>query len=140
MCFQIQKMGHPAAPNRVHHSHNGNWTATFTLPRFSCSTEQAITSKEVTRGVRVDIITALAFEVWNSTQYPTPDEYTAVCQKLVSTYPSLKDTVGNGYVSPSMQLTSLIILTDCESPLFYLVHVFIFCKGIVEDTVEAKAV
>ena len=53
----------------------------------------------MSKGMRVEIIAALAFEVWNHTQYPSGDEYNTVCSMLVNKYPFLKDTIGNGYVS-----------------------------------------
>lgn len=49
--------------------------------------------------MRIEIVTALAFEIWNHTQYSTGDEYNAVCSVLVNKYPFLKNTIGNGYVS-----------------------------------------
>ena len=59
----------------------------------------SIKAKSITKGVRVEIVTALAFEIWNHTQYPSGEEYNAVCNMLVKEYPILKDTIGNGYVS-----------------------------------------
>jgi len=59
----------------------------------------SINAKSITKGVRIEIVTALAFEIWNHTQYPSGEEYNAVCTKLVKEYPILKDTIGNGYVS-----------------------------------------
>ena len=59
----------------------------------------SIKAKSITKGVRVEIVTALAFEIWNHTQYPSGEEYNAVCTMLVKEYPILKDTIGNGYVS-----------------------------------------
>lgn len=81
------------------HGTSGFGLAAFSIPRFSRSTEQSITRNEITRSVRIEIITSLAHELWSHTQFPTSAEYTAVCQMLVSRHPSLKDTIGNGYVS-----------------------------------------
>ena len=78
------------------------WLQSFQLPQFSTKTMDSIKAKSITKGVRVEIVTALAFEIWNHTQYPSADEYNAVCTMLVKEYPILKDTIGNGYVSLCM--------------------------------------
>ena len=54
---------------------------------------------EVTKSTRTEIITAVAFQMYACTQYPTPEEYTAVCNGLIEKYPILKDTIGTGIVS-----------------------------------------
>ena len=51
------------------------------------------------KGVRTEIITSIAWEIWRYTQYPSPEDYTIICKLLVQKYPVLKDTIGNGYVS-----------------------------------------
>jgi len=66
---------------------------------------ESIKAKTITKGVWVEIVTALAFEIWNHTQYPSGDEYNAVCTMLVNKYPILKDTIGNGYVSLTIVFT-----------------------------------
>ena len=60
---------------------------------------QSLEAQKMSKGMRIEIVTALAFEIWNHTQYR--DEYNAVCSMamLVNKYPFLKDTIGNGYVS-----------------------------------------
>ena len=39
------------------------------------------------------------YRLFECTEYPTSSEYTDVCKSLISKYPVLKDTIGNGYVS-----------------------------------------
>jgi len=75
------------------------WLLNFTLPQFSAKTEKSIQRGEVTKGVRSEVIAALAWEVWRHTQYPTFEEYNEICQSLVRKHPILRDTIGNGYVS-----------------------------------------
>ena len=41
----------------------------------------------------------MAWEIWKYTQYPTADDYNTICKLLVQKRPTLKDTIGNGYVS-----------------------------------------
>ena len=60
---------------------------------------QALEKKIITKAIRTEVVRVLAHQMLQQTMYPTPEEYTTVCQKLVATYPVLKDTIGNGYVS-----------------------------------------
>ena len=60
---------------------------------------QALEKKTITKAVRTEVIRVLAHQMLQHTTYPTSEEYTAVCQKLIAPYPVLKDTIGNGYVS-----------------------------------------
>ena len=66
---------------------------------ISQSTMHAIKKGEVTKSARTEIITAIAFQVYTYTQYPSPEEYTTVRNELISKYPILKDTIGSGIVS-----------------------------------------
>lgn len=69
------------------------------MPEFSRKTKDALESQKISKGTRSEIVTCLGFEIWRHSQYPTGDEYNAVCSMLVTAYPILKDTIGNGYVS-----------------------------------------
>ena len=62
-------------------------------------TKEALEANKISKGVQSEIVACLGFEVWRHTKYPTGEEYNAVCSMLVCTYPALKDTIGNGYVS-----------------------------------------
>ena len=53
----------------------------------------------ITKGTRTEIIQTTAQMMWMNTKFPTSNEYTEVCRMLVTKYPVLKDSVGNGYVS-----------------------------------------
>ena len=75
------------------------WSSAFHLPQFSTKTMQSLEAQKITKGMRTEIVTALAFEIWNHTQYPSGEEYNLVCSTLVKKYPFLKDTIGSGCVS-----------------------------------------
>lgn len=53
----------------------------------------------MTKTARVEIVAALHTRMLQHTDYPTPQDYKLVCQKLVSVYPVLADCNGSGYVS-----------------------------------------
>ena len=78
---------------------DSEWLSTFTLPRFSRKTSDSIRNAQVTTGIRSDIVSAIAWAMWEHTEYPKSEDYTKVCKVLVQKYPILKDTIGNGYVS-----------------------------------------
>ena len=78
-------------------SSNTQWLQSFQLLQFSIKTMDSIKAKSITKGVRVEFVTALAFEIWNHTKYPSGEEYNAVCTMLAKEYPILKDTIGNRY-------------------------------------------
>jgi len=78
---------------------NSGWVANFSLPVFSRKTQESIDNSQVVKGVRSEIITSLAWEIWQHTQYPSSEDYNKICKMLVQKHPILKDTIGNGYVS-----------------------------------------
>ena len=53
----------------------------------------------MTKTARVEIVAALHTRMLQHTDYPTPQDYKLVCQKLVGVYPTLADCNGSGYVS-----------------------------------------
>ena len=79
------------------------WLSNFSIPPFSCKTMEAL-EKNVTAGVRTEVIDVIEYEVWRYTQCPNKDEYNWVCQALVNKYPVLKDTIGTPYVSMIVKL------------------------------------
>ena len=56
-------------------------------------------NKLITKSVRCEIGEILSHRVYSVTEYPTSAEYTAICVALITKYPVLADTYGNGYVS-----------------------------------------
>ena len=55
----------------------------------------------MTDGCRKEIISTIALQMYQYTTYPTSEEYTTVCRRLVVKYPFLEDTIGNGIVIPN---------------------------------------
>lgn len=61
---------------------------------------QSIQSGIITSKARREIVQTLRTIILQNTMYPTSEQYTAVCQKLIVKFPKLVDTLGsNGYVS-----------------------------------------
>ena len=60
---------------------------------------EAIKSGQTTKAVRSEIINIIALQLFRHCTHPTSEEYTMVCVELITTHPSLKDTIRNGYVS-----------------------------------------
>ena len=83
--------------NAVHH---GNSLVNYEIPKkYTMRTMEAIKSGQITKAVRSEIINIIALQLFQHCTHPTSEEYTMVYVKLITTYPSLKDTIGNGYVS-----------------------------------------
>lgn len=73
----------------------------------------------LTRGQRIEIIKAITYRVLAHTEYPTPSEYNAICQCLVTKYPKIKDVTGNGYVSYiCICVMCVSILNEVQSYIF----------------------
>ena len=53
----------------------------------------------MTKASRSEVIEAVAYKAFAYTEYPSFAEYNAICQALVTKYPTLKESTGNGYVS-----------------------------------------
>ena len=80
--------------------HDGDGVAIIRIPeKFSRATMRAIKKKMVTNSARIEIVTAVAYQLFAITDYPTKQEYDSVCRALITRYPVLKDTIGNGFVS-----------------------------------------
>ena len=75
------------------------WVIACVPDVFSRRTREGIEKGVITRGQRVEIINVLAHRILAHTEFPSSAEYSAVCQALITKYPTLKDTIGNGYVS-----------------------------------------
>ena len=84
-----------------------DWARKFTIPvHFSKATSEAIKSGVMTRAARVEVNNSLSTLMMVHTMRPSPDDIRNVCQRLVETYPMLKDSSHNGYVS---NLTSTLV-------------------------------
>lgn len=79
-----------------------NWHETFIIPQrtsFSVAVQQSIDTGVISSKARSEIIRVLQTLVLQHTQYPNHNQYESVCEKLVTKYVLLKDTVGCGWVS-----------------------------------------
>ena len=73
---------------------------------FSRRTCEGIATGVVTRGKRIEII---EYRVLAHTEFPSSSEYIGVCKAVIEKYPTIKDTVGNGYVSVCIAISSLLL-------------------------------
>ena len=67
-----------------------SWISSCIPDTFSRRTREGIAKGVVTRGQRIEL---------RVPEFPSSSEYIDVCQTLIEKYPTIKDTVGNGYVS-----------------------------------------
>ena len=81
------------------------WISSCVPDTFSKRTREGIEKGVVTRGQRIEITEVIAYRLLAYTEYPTSAEYNGVCQALIANYPTLKDTIGNGYVSSCIIVT-----------------------------------
>ena len=72
---------------------------------------ERIQNKHITNATRIEIITSIAVPVYQQTTHPTSEEHTSVCKRLVEKYPVLKDSCGNGYVSETMIICTILKYT-----------------------------
>lgn len=100
------------------------WSNNFHLPQFSTKTRESLEAQKMSKGMRTEIVTALAFEIWNHTQYPSGDEYNTVCSMLVQKYPFLKDTIGNGYVSVYLTIANYVGMHGYAANIIF-VHMYV---------------
>ena len=95
---------------------------------FSRATTQSMANKVITKSVRCEIGETLSHRVYSVMEYPTSSEYTAICVALITKYPVLADTYGNGYVS-HVNWSNYTLLLRCHK---------IFSLGIMETNTAAK--
>ena len=55
-----------------------------TVPTRNCRL-----NSQITRSTRSEITAAMTFEVWKHTQYPTADDYNAICKLLAEKHSAL---------------------------------------------------
>ena len=78
------------------------WHHTFQIPEretFSGCVQQSIDTGIVSARARREIVQMLRTLIVQHTKYPTSEQYNTVCNKLVTKFKSLKDTLGSGHVS-----------------------------------------
>ena len=72
----------------------------FVIPKqYSGSVMAALTTGRITSNVRAQITQDIATKMLSYCKYPSPEQYERVGQKLVETFPILKDSMGLGHVS-----------------------------------------
>lgn len=85
---------------------DADWIKRFIVPtRFSKSTMKCIEAGILSSHARDEIINSLATCIMLYTTSPTAVERRRVCQRLVETHHTLKDSVGSGYDSWARKLT-----------------------------------
>ena len=75
-----------------------DWHISFQLPAkntFSWSVQKAIDTGVISSKARREIVQVLRTLISRYTKYPTSDQYTIICQKLVEKFPHLQDSVGS---------------------------------------------
>ena len=81
---------------------SSSWHVNFVVPeKFSTATNNGLKSGnrlEITNRMRDEIINSLSGSILTYTMRPTPEQYTAICVKLVKRYPILEDTYGDGEI------------------------------------------
>ena len=82
---------------------SGRWHQSFKIPEkstFSGSVQRAIDTGVISSKTQQEIAQTLRMHILQHTRYPSPEEYTSVCQQLILKFPKLRDTIGsNGFVS-----------------------------------------
>ena len=87
---------------------SSSWVQRLVIPtRFSKSCMNSIKMGILTGHARDEIINSLATCILLFKLNPSPDEKRLICERLIKTIPSLKDTLGSGYVR--INFTILII-------------------------------
>jgi hypothetical protein len=77
-----------------------NWVLTFDIPdRFTKKTMRAISTGDVGKSPRSEIVSALHSRMLQFKDFPTSFEYKKACERLVEKYPVLVDKSSSGYVS-----------------------------------------
>ena len=120
----------PPQPSQIitSHSHNSEqWHLSFDIPtNFSARAEEAISSGQITKRVRTEIVQSISSLMLIHTKTPTSDQYNTVCRKLIEKYPKLKDDIGStGFVSIDM----LLFYPFCKNYLF---------TGFMEDKTKGQ--
>ena len=76
------------------------WEEEFAVPKqYSGGVMAALTTGRVTSNVRSQIVQNVATKMRSYCKYPTPEQYERVAQKLVESFPTLKDSMGLGHIS-----------------------------------------
>jgi len=83
--------------NRNGFANASEWHIHFSIPElnnFSQHVKNAVNSGAVTQRARKEIYQILRTYITAFTNYPSPEQYTTICRKLIEKYPALKDDEG----------------------------------------------
>lgn len=84
-------------------NHLNGWEHEFSVPKqYSETVMAALTAKKISSNVRAQISQDVATKMLGYCKYPTSDQYEVIAQKIVATFPVLRDSMGTGYVSVSL--------------------------------------
>lgn len=71
------------------------WLSNFSIPPFSRKTMEALENKNVTAGVRTEVIGVIAYEVWRYTQYLRKMNTTGFAKLLSTSTLCLRTLLGH---------------------------------------------
>ena len=103
---------------------NPSWIESAIPQVFSCATTEYMEKQVITKS---EVGEALSHRVYAVSEHPTSAEYTAVCLALITKYPVLADTYGNGYVSTCVVLLCLGYVSTCVVLLCLFVVLLLPC-------------
>ena len=89
-------------PQTLENSEPTDWQLQFAIPElksFSQHVKSAVDTGIATGRARREIIQVLRTYMTAHTVYPMSEQYKAVCKKLITKFPSLKDEDGTRYIS-----------------------------------------
>lgn len=77
-----------------------NWARTIAIPtRFSPSTMKCVKEKHLTKKSRLEIVNAVYSRMIDYAEYPTSEQYTTVCWRMIEQFEELRDKARSGIVS-----------------------------------------
>ena len=105
---------------------NPKWHRTFQIPNretFSQCVQKSFDTGIVSACARKEIVQMLRSLVLQHTKYPTSEQYNTICEKLVTKFSKLRDTLGSGHVS----------YTFVKIPCMKIYVVREYCSSIYRD-------
>jgi len=115
---------------------------TFTIPEvstFSGFVKEAIKTGIVSSKVRREITQVLRTYMVAHTVYPTSEQYTTICRKLITKYPALRDTLGTTHIVSAINLNvcSHFFIFRLHGKCLCTIHSRIFAEIIVIQQAES---
>ena len=76
------------------------WEKEFVVPKqYSTAVMAALTQNKISSNIRNQIVQDVATKMLSHCKYPSAEQYETVAFKVVTEFPSLKDSMGIGHVS-----------------------------------------